>query len=201
MLILAYDCETTGLVKGLDYTDSNMPFLASITTILYDDETHRVVSSINAMVQPDGWAMPEEAGRVNGLTDEVLLKLGVPSPALLPACIALMFKADLRVAHNAEFDAKVIAAALWRHIIKEDSETKAHEIVKHWLGLSSYCTMQASKNIVNAKNKLGRIKYPKLTEVYRFFFDKELDRAHSANADAIAALEIYLALKKQEVQL
>ncbi len=201
MLILVYDCETTGLVKGLDYTNPNMPFLASITTILYDDEAHQIVSSINAMVKPDGWTMPEEAGRVNGLTDEVLLKLGVPSLALLPACIALMFKADLRVAHNAEFDAKVIAAALWRHIIKEDSETKAHEVVKHWLELPSYCTMQASKNIVNAKNKLGGIKYPKLTEAYKFFFDRELDRAHSANADAVAALEIYLALKKQEVQL
>ena len=201
MLILVYDCETTGLVKGLDYTNPNMPLLASITTILYDDEAHHIVSSINAMVKPDGWTMPEEAGRVNGLTDEVLLKLGVPSLALLPACIALMFKADLRVAHNAEFDAKVIAAALWRHIIKEDSETKAHEVVKHWLELPSYCTMQASKNIVNAKNKLGGIKYPKLTEAYKFFFDRELDRAHSANADAVAALEIYLALKKQEVQL
>ena len=198
MLILVYDCETTGLVKGLDYTSPNMPFLASITTILYDDEAHRVVASINSMVQPDGWTMPEEAGQVNGLTDEILYQLGIPLPALLPACIALMFKADLRVAHNAEFDAKVIAAALWRHIIKEDSETKAHEVVKHWLGLPSYCTMQKSKSIVKALNKRGQVKYPKLTEAYKFFCDRELDRAHSANADAVATLEIYLALQKEE---
>ncbi|MBK9952858.1 MAG: 3'-5' exonuclease [Candidatus Competibacteraceae bacterium] len=196
MLVLIYDTETTGLVKGLDYTDPNMPFLASITTILYDDEAHRVVSSINAMVQPDGWTMPEEAGRVNGLTDEVLRQLGVPSPALLPTCIALMFKADLRVAHNVDFDSKVIAAALWRHVAKESSAETAHETVKAWLALPSYCTMQESKNFVKALDKRGRIKYPKLTEAYKFFFDKELDRAHSANADAVAALEIYLALNR-----
>ena len=196
MLILVYDCETTGLVKGVDYTDPNMPFLASVAAILYDNEAHRIVASVNSMVQPDGWTMPEEVGKINGLTDEVLHRLGIPAPALLPVCIALMFKADLRVAHNVDFDSKVIAAALWRHIVKEDSEDVAHETVKVWLALPSYCTMQESKNIVKALNKRGQIKYPKLTEAYKFFFDRELDRAHSANADAVAALEIYLALNK-----
>lgn len=196
MLILVYDCETTGLVRGTDYTDPNMPFLASIAAILYDEGAHRIIASVNSMIQPDGWTMPKEAGQVNGLTDEVLQQLGVPASVLLPACIALMFKANLRVAHNVDFDSKVIAAALWRHIIKEDSEETAHATVKKWLALPSYCTMQESKNIVNALDKRGKIKYPKLTEAYKFFFDRELDRAHSANTDAVAALEIYLALNK-----
>ena len=196
MLILVYDCETTGLVRGTDYTDPNMPFLASIAAILYDEEARRIVASINSMIQPDGWIMPEDAGLVNGLTNEALQQLGVPAPILLPACIALMFKANLRVAHNVDFDSKVIAAALWRHIIKEDSEETAHATVKKWLALPSYCTMQESKSIVNALDKRGRIKYPKLTEAYKFFFDRELDRAHSANADAVATLEIYLALNR-----
>lgn len=196
MLIVVYDCETTGLVRGTDYTSPNMPFLASITTILYDTEAHRIVASINSMVQPDGWTMPEEARQVNGLTNEALKQLGIPAPVLLPACIALMFKADLRVAHNVDFDSKVIAAALWRHIVKESSEEIAHETVKAWLALPSYCTMQESKGIVNVLDKRGKVKYPKLTEAYKFFFDKELNRAHSANADAVAALEIYLALNK-----
>lgn len=199
MLVLVYDTETTGLVKGVDYTDPNMPFLASVAAILYDNEAHHIVASVNSMVQPDGWTMPEEAGKINGLTNEVLHRLGVPASALLPTCIALMFKADLRVAHNVDFDSKVIAAALWRHIIKEDSEKVAHQTVKAWLALPSYCTMQESKNLVKALNKRGQIKYPKLTEAYKFFFDRELDRAHSANADAVAALEIYLALNKQEM--
>jgi len=196
MLILVYDCETTGLVRGTDYTSPNMPFLAAITAILYDTDAHRIVASINSMVQPDGWTMPEEAGQVNGLTNEALQQLGIPAPVLLPACIALMFKADLRVAHNVDFDSKVIAAALWRHIVKESSDETAHETVKAWLALPSYCTMQESKSIVNALDKRGQVKYPKLTEAYKFFFDKELDRAHSANADAVATLEIYLALNK-----
>lgn len=198
MLIVVYDTETTGCVRGTDYTNPNMPFLASIAAVLYDDKAHRIVASINSMVQPDGWTMPEEAGKVNGLTNEVLQQLGVPAPALLPTCVALLFKADLRVAHNVDFDSKVIAAALWRHIIREDSEETAHKTIEKWFALPSYCTMRESESIVKALNKRGQLKYPKLTEAYKFFFDRELDRAHSANADTVAALEIYLALKKQE---
>ena len=59
--------------------------------------------------------------------------------------------------------------------------------------------MRESKEIVGALDKRGRIKYPKLIEAYKFFFNKDLDRAHSANADAVATLEIYLALKNLEV--
>lgn len=201
MLILAYDTETTGIIKGSDYTDPSAPFLASIAMILYDSEAHRIVSSFNAMVQPEGWSMPEEAGRVNGLTDEYLHKVGIPSPIVANTVLALMLKADLRIAHNVDFDTKIVAAALWRAAIYEASEEAAHNIVKHWLSMPSYCTMQSSKTIVNALDKRGRIKFPKLTEAYKFFFNRELDRAHSANADAVAVLEIYMALQKQEVAL
>lgn len=196
MLILVYDTETTGLVKGTDYTSPTMPLLAAITAILYDTNDHRIVSSINSMVFPEDWVITKEASDVNGLTHDILCKLGMPISVLLPACMALMTKADLRVAHNAEFDAMVIASALWRHIIKEDSEETAHNLIKFWLDLPSYCTMKEAKAIVNAKNKRGQVKYPRLTEAYKFFFDRDLNRAHSANADAIATLEIYLALQK-----
>jgi len=65
-----------------------------------------------------------------------------------------------------------------------------------WLDTPHFCTMQASKPIVQARNSRGALKYPKLTEAYEFFFEKELDRAHSANADAVAAFEIYLAVQE-----
>lgn len=201
MLILAYDTETTGIIKGSDYTDPSAPFLSSIAMILYDTESRRIVSSFNAAVKPEGWSMPEEASRVNGLTDEYLHKVGIPFPIVAFTLLALMNKAELRIAHNADFDTKIVAAALWRAAISESPEDEAHIVVKHWLDMPSYCTMQSAKNVVNALDKRGKVKYPKLTEAYKFFFDRELDRAHSANADAVAVLEIYMALQKQEVTL
>lgn len=200
MLILAYDTETTGLVRGSDYTDPAAPFLASIAMILYDSIESKIVASLNMPIQPEGWTMPEEAASINGLTDLYLNTVGAPANVVLPNAIALASRADLLVAHNIDFDTKVIAVALWRHLINENvKEEDTHTIIKEWLNKPVYCTMQSSKQIVNARNAKGNIKYPKLTEAYKFFFGRELDRAHSANADAVAVLEIYLALQKDEV--
>lgn len=196
MLILAYDTETTGIIKGSDYTDPQNPFLASIAMILYDSEAHRIVSSFNAAIKPEGWVMPTEAELVNGLTNEYLQKVGIPLSLVIPVVIAIANKAELRIAHNAEFDTKIIAAAIWRQSIEEfNSNSISQWSVEQWLQIPTYCTMNCSKELVGALDKRGRIKYPKLTEAYKFFFDKDLDRAHSANADAVAVLEIYLAIQ------
>jgi DNA polymerase-3 subunit epsilon len=203
MLILTYDTETTGVIYGSDYTNPANPFLASIAMILYDTEARRVVSSFNAAILPEGWSMPPEAGAVNGLTTEYLCKVGIPASLVTPAAIALALNADLRIAHNVDFDTKIMATALWRHLQEgyvplEDS----HDVVKNWLSLPTYCTMKESKAIVGATNIKGNIKAPKLIETYKHFFGKDLDRAHSANADAVAVLEIYMALQEtKEVSL
>jgi len=196
MLILCYDTETTGLVKGSDYTNPSNPYLASIAMILYDTEAQRVVASLNSAILPEGWSMPEDAGKVNGLTDEYLKTVGVPAVAIIPAAMTLAFKAELLIAHNIEFDTKILAAAMWRQFQEEEeTEEVAHSVIKNWLSRPTYCTMKESKDIVQAKTANGRSKYPKLTEAYKHFFNKDLDQAHSANADAVAVLEIYMALQ------
>ena len=196
MLILCYDTETTGIIRGNDYAHPGNPFLASIAALLYDTTAHKVISSLNAMIQPAGWTMPKEAGAINGLSTEYLSTVGISVNIVLPAFVALVGKADLNVAHNVDFDTKVISAALWRHLLEEDhTEEEAHVLIKNWLYFPTFCTMKESKDIVKAQTKNGKIKYPKLTEAYEFFFNKPLDRAHSANADAVAVLEIYLAIQ------
>lgn len=198
MLILAYDCETTGLIRGSDYTNPANPYLASIAMLLYDDEAHQVIASFNAPIYPDGWAMPEEAGAVNGLTTKYLSEVGLPVDIAMRAAIAIAMRANLCVAHNVDFDTKIMAAALWRQLILDDeSEDNAHTFVQGWLSKPTYCTMKESKPIVKALTTNGRLKYPKLSEAYRHFFDREIDNAHSANADAVAVLEIYLALQRE----
>jgi len=125
--------------------------------------------------------------------------LGVPAVAIIPAVITLAFKAELLIAHNVEFDTKILAAAMWRQF-KEEEETEevAHSVIKNWLARPVYCTMKESKDIVQAKTTNGRSKYPKLAEAYKYFFSKDLNRAHSANADAVAVLEIYIALQGEK---
>ena len=202
MRVLVFDTESTGLVRNTTYMDSTNPYLASIAMLLYDTVDKRIVSSLNTTIHPAGWEMPPEAEAVNGLTTQYLCDTGVPAQAVIPLFMNIASKADLVVGHNVEFDIKIMSAALWRHVVAEQNEDFAHEIIsKHWLTLPTFCTMKESKNEVQALNKSGRLKYPKLTETYKHFFGKDLDRAHSANADAVATLEIYLALTQKDIKL
>lgn len=198
MRALVFDTESTGLIRSTSYSDSNNPYLASIAALLYDTEANRIISSLNTTIYPAGWKMPPDAEAVNGLSTDYLRSTGVSAQAVIPLFMDITSKADLLVGHNVEFDIKIMSAALWRHIIAEYCEDFAHEtIINHWLSIPTFCTMKESKNVVQAPNKKGGFKYPKLTEAYKHFFGKDLDRAHSANADAVATLEIYLALTKE----
>ncbi len=202
MRVLVFDTESTGLIRTTSYSDVNNPYLASLAVLLYDTEANRIVSSLNTTIYPAGWVMPPEAEAVNGLSTQYLQDTGVPSQAVIPLFMPIASKADLVVGHNVEFDIKIMSAALWRHIVADQNENFAHEIItKHWLTKPTFCTMKESKNEVQALNKSGRLKYPKLTEAYKHFFGKDLNRAHSANADAVATLEIYLALTQEDVKL
>jgi DNA polymerase-3 subunit alpha len=142
------------------------------------------------MVAPDGWEMPSEAEAVNGLSTDHLVQYGIPLPTVMDAFIAFTRPAQLVVGHNVVFDCKMIASALYR--------TDRMDDLDEWMKLDAYCTMAKAKRIVNAKTATGRLKNPKLTEAYEYMFDRPLERAHSANSDMVATLELYLALQQYD---
>ena len=185
-LIAVLDTETTGFARN-DYTSPDNPYLASLTLLIFDTERGRVQASFNTMIQPEDWEMPVEAGEVNGLDTETLTNFGIPLAQALPVVFSLLEPAELLVAHSVGFDSKIVAAAFYRANMLDELDM--------FLQMGTYCTMLESKQIVQAKNVKGHIKNPKLTEAYEFFFETPLDNAHSANADTVACLEIYLAIQ------
>lgn len=187
MLIAPLDTETTGILRG-DYTSASAPHLASITLLVYDTEAQRVQASFNSMIQPDGWEMPPEAAAINGLDTETLDQFGIPLEVALTTVSHLLEPVDLIVAHNAPFDVNMLASGFYR--------TDMLDALEGILNKEAYCTMRETKQLVQAKNARGHLKFPKLTEAYEFFFERQLDNAHSANADAVACLEIYLAYQQ-----
>ena len=191
MLIAVADTETTGIVRK-DYMSVDNPYLASLTLLIFDTEKQRVQASFNTMIQPDDWEMPPEAGAVNGLDTETLEHFGIPLKQALAVVASLIEPTELFIAHNAPFDVKMLASAFYR----SDLLTELDAL----LSMEAYCTMRESKQIVQAKNVKGHLKMPKLTEAYEYFFDQVLDNAHSANADTVACLEIYLAIQQHNAE-
>ncbi len=190
-LIAVVDTETTGFARN-DYASPDNPYLAALTLLIFDTEVGRVQASFNTMILPEDWEMPVEAGEINGLDTETLANFGIPLAQVMPVVFSLLEPAELFIAHSAPFDSKIFAAAFYRANMEAELNV--------FLQMETYCTMKESKQIVQAKNIKGHIKNPKLTEAYEFFFETPLDNAHSANADTVACLEIYLAIQAHNTE-
>lgn len=81
------------------------------------------------------------------------------------------------IAHNANFDISIIKSELHR--------LSLNSIIEEINSKKVLCTMNLTKSIVKATNKYNKIKYPSLSELYKFVFNKNIENAHNSNYDVI----------------
>lgn len=199
--LLVFDTETTGLAsKSRPLTDPSQPWLVQLSALQVQLDPMRVVQSLSLIVRPDGWEIPVVAQEIHGISTEYAEAYGHDIKQVLDPFFGLWLKGENGemchcVAHNWDFDKHIMSIAAAR--------TYGHTgLLDAWNEAEGTCTMQSSKHIVQAQSKPDartgktRLKNPKLTEAYEFFYEKPYDRAHSANADAVATLQVYLALKE-----
>lgn len=105
MSILFFDTETTGL-PNKRLGDEMQPHIVQLAAFLTTPEG-RVVSSLNHIIKPEGWDIPQESIDVHGITMDTALKYGLSRAAVLAMFSNLVKRADLLVAHNAQFDLKI----------------------------------------------------------------------------------------------
>ena len=188
-LVCAYDTETTGLPDWKNPSDSHhQPHLVQLAAILADEDTGKVISTLDLIIQPDGWDIPQEVADIHGITNEIANEVGVNEMDAVALFLQMVGSAK-RLAHNRTFDLRIIRIATKRYF-PENVQEKWAEKENH------DCTMIMAKPIMQMEPK-GRYGYksPKLSEAYQHFMGKELQDAHSAIADARACLDIYFAMK------
>jgi DNA polymerase III epsilon subunit-like protein len=103
-----------------------------------------------------------------------------------------MRKCTRLVAHNSDFDIKIIRAALHREGQQEAIQISSEKLV--------FCTMKSSTEICKIPNPIraGQYKWPSLQEAYRILVDPAgFDGAHNASVDTRACLSILRALEKR----
>ena len=83
-LAIFYDTETTGLplFKEPDNHPSQ-PHLVQVAAHLVDMDTRDVVQSIDLIVKPDNWIIPDEVAAIHGITTEHANEVGVPEDFVL----------------------------------------------------------------------------------------------------------------------
>ena len=102
------DTETSGLFDFSRPADAEgQPRLASIAMLLADDGLN-LVAATSVLIRPDGWEMSREAEAVNGLSQALLNEHGVPICGVLSTYENALRSGDIVVAHNAQFDTKVM---------------------------------------------------------------------------------------------
>lgn len=195
MIVLCYDTETTGLPSAkLPLNDPAQPHLVSCSALQVETSSWRVKQSMSKLVEPDGWDWPMEhpAAMVHGLTPEECKTYGDSEKAILDEFLHLWFAGETShlVAHNLSFDRSIIAIALARYYPGEAT------LLHTWQDAPGTCTMLANKERIDARTAKGAKKYPNLKETYKFFLGEDLERHHSANADAVAVYQIFMAMQQ-----
>lgn len=178
--VLFFDTETTGVP---DYklsweTDFNKyPHIVQLAWI-YRGKEHSYI------IKPEGWEIPEEAVAVHGITTEQAIKEGKPIEEVLGEFIGWCLNAKLICGHNIHFDTSIIKANILRRFgpYKYDAARVEEALYKG----KRIDTMRPSMKWVDARTSNGRMKFPRLEELYSRCFPGESFPAHDALADTKA---------------
>ncbi len=184
--VLFFDCETSGLFsKTKSDTDHSQPHIVQLCALLHDGEG-KVMHELNTLVRPEGWEIDKGASDVHGITQEQATRYGLKTATVVQLFLALAERADLLVAHNFEFDAKMIR----RDVLWSGREMPAPMLTK-----KSYCTMHNSTEVCRLPGPYG-FKWPKLQEAHQHVTGSAFAGAHDASADVKACAVVYYALQK-----
>ncbi len=194
-----YDTETSGLPKfALPSEHPDQPHIVQLAAALVDLDSREIVASLDVIVRPEGWTIPDEVAAVHGITTERAAAVGVPESLALSMFLEL-WRGRTRIAHNEQFDARIVRIAQHRA-----GELEAD--LEAWKNGTAECTARLATPIVKAPPTAkmlaaGRTHYKtaNLGEAVQFFTGKPLENAHSAMADVLGCMAVYFAI--QDLQL
>lgn len=192
-MYLFFDTETTGLPKdyGAHVHDvENWPRMVQLAFI-HCDKFGKVLSEHNYIISPDGFEIPEDVVKIHGLTTEVAKHIGFELKDVLDIFETIYSKSEFLIAHNINFDKKIIGAELIRA-----GKEKVYENLKKGKNI---CTMTSTSKIVKLKSHAGGNKWPKLQELHKHLFGFEFKNAHDALVDVKATARCFFELKRLEL--
>lgn len=184
-LTLVLDTETTGLPNSSPLGHPSQPRLVQLAGVLTDPETQREVMRLDVVIYRD--EIPARSIESHGITAEFAMKYGVNEGAALHLFEDMIDVADVIIAHNLDFDRKILTNA-YRLMYKDPT-------FDPFAGKNLFCTMQASTPVCRIPRKNGGgVKQPKLSEAHKLLTGEDFDGAHQAINDVLACQRVYFKL-------
>ena len=187
-MYLFFDTETTGLPRNwkAPITDlDNWPRMIQLAYLLSDNDGNKLAGG-DFIIKPAGFTIPDEAARIHGISTERALREGLDLQVVLKEFQAAVGRAQYLVAHNIDFDEKIIGSELLRQKLFNPITTA-----------DKICTMKTSAAVVKISNNRGGYKWPNLMELYQHLFKTNFSEAHDAVYDVRACAECFFELKRR----
>lgn len=185
---LFFDTETSDLPRDFRAPETdihNWPHLVQLGWVS-TDRGGTITDSHVHTIRPEGFQISAESIEKHGISTEHALKHGEPLLDVLQLFVKAADAADVAIAHNVEFDSKVIGAAFTR--------ARSPNPLR---GKSLRCTMKESTNYCQIPSRNGRgFKWPSLEELHRRLFQTPVDGAHDALNDCLACMRCYFRLRE-----
>lgn len=171
MILYIDTATTTGEWQWkLPETDATQPHMIRVAAILANTGVHDEFCRVVAR-QPNWPAITPQGTDRHGIDESDMAGLGVQLGAVLTRVSAALARADLIVAHNADYHMRVL-----RRAFRDDGREVPAP-------LPLFCTMRRSADIVQVRLQgNGRWKWPTLGEAFGHFAGEAL----SLSADPIA---------------
>jgi DNA polymerase-3 subunit epsilon len=116
MRAIFLDTETQGLPLFSEPSEHpRQPHIVQLAALLVDVETRKTLASLDLVINPVDWEIPDDVAKIHGITTEYARDVGVREEHAVELLIQLWKRADFRVAHNEQFDARIVKIALHRH--------------------------------------------------------------------------------------
>lgn len=191
-MYLIFDTETTGLPrnKNAPLTDfENWPRLVQLAWQLHDGGG-KLLSQKNYLIKPDGFDIPFKAEQVHGISTQRALDEGHELTEVLRQFNMDVGKTKALVGHNIEFDISIIGAELLRHELSSDLFMSLQKIDT---GIASieFCQLPGGMG--------GKLKMPRLHELYEKLFGTGFEDAHDAAYDVDATAKSFFSLLQQKI--
>ena len=201
MNILIFDVETTGLLPKTQF-DPQI-YITQLSFALYDTKNNRLIKTYNAFINiPEEVVISEKITQITGIDREKLNKDGIDIVEALEIFFDAYSRTDIVVAHNLDFDSKVMEIETARNYERFTNRETAPFIV--WMfdsihnklyDIQMKCSMKMSIDLCNIqkKNSFGTYKkFPTLCELYEKLFHTKPENLHNSMVDVIVCLRCYL---------
>jgi DNA polymerase III epsilon subunit-like protein len=212
---LIFDVETTGKLPKIMRSQpapkiEEYPYILQLSYLVYDLYEHKVVDKFDSYVKvPDHIEISPFIQGLTGITKEKCAE-GLNIIDVLDRFYEAYVTCDCLVAHNIDFDTKMLQVELERNR-KEILATAPYcttilsDIFEKVKGMDRYCTMRkgVSKCEVYfelsqeeaASGKKPSKKWPTLVELHRTLFNEVPEGLHNSMVDVIACTRCYLKMR------